>query len=210
MPISGTALISVNNKDKFEVVSVARALYSTGFKLMATGGTCDLIEQAGIPVKRVKKLYEGRPNILDYMTNGKIQLIINSPGGEVLAGLYLYDQLKGMKVPIDIYCAEMAASMAAILLAAGKKGHRFILKHSKVMIHEPLISSSSGGISGSASSIAKSAESIMQTKRDLVAILSQDTGRSEKEIEKAVSYDNFMTAEEAVKFGICDKIVERI
>ena len=100
--------------------------------------------------------------------------------------------------------------MAAILLAAGKKGHRFILKHSKVMIHEPLISSSSGGISGSASSIAKSAESIMQTKRDLVAILSQDTGRSEKEIEKAVSYDNFMTAEEAVKFGICDKIVERI
>ncbi len=139
-----------------------------------------------------------------------IQLIINSPGGEVLAGLYLYDQLKGMKVPIDIYCAEMAASMAAILLAAGKKGHRFILKHSKVMIHEPLISSSSGGISGSASSIAKSAESIMQTKRDLVAILSQDTGRSEKEIEKAVSYDNFMTAEEAVKFGICDKIVERI
>ena len=139
-----------------------------------------------------------------------IQLIINSPGGEVLAGLYLYDQLKGMKVPIDIYCAEMAASMAAILLAAGRKGHRYILKHSKVMIHEPLISLSSGGISGSASSIAKSAESIMQTKRDLVAILSQDTGRSEKEIEKAVSYDNFMTAEEAVKFGICDKIVDRI
>lgn len=139
-----------------------------------------------------------------------IQLIINSPGGEVLAGLYLYDQLKGMKVPIDIYCAEMAASMAAILLAAGRKGHRYILKHSKVMIHEPLISSSSGGISGSASSIAKSAESIMQTKRDLVTILAQDTGRSEKEIEKAVSYDNFMTAEEAVKFGICDKIVERI
>lgn len=139
-----------------------------------------------------------------------VRLIINSPGGEVLAGLYLYDQLKGMKMPIDIYCAEMAASMAAIILAAGRKGHRFILKHSKVMIHEPLISSSSGGISGSASSIAKSAESIMQTKRDLVRLLAQDTGRSEKEIEKAVSYDNFMTAEEAVHFGICDAIVERI
>ena len=139
-----------------------------------------------------------------------VRLIINSPGGEVLAGLYLYDQLKGMKVPIDIYCAEMAASMAAIILAAGRKGHRFILKHSKVMIHEPLISSSSGGISGSASSIAKSAESIMQTKRDLVKLLAHDTGKSEKEIEKAVSYDNFMTAEEAVRFGICDAVVERI
>lgn len=139
-----------------------------------------------------------------------VRLIINSPGGEVLAGLYLYDQLKGMKVPIDIYCTEIAASMAAIILAAGRKGHRFILKHSKVMIHEPLISPSSGGISGSASSIAKSAESIMQTKRDLVRLLAQDTGKSEKVIEKAVSYDNFMTAEEAVRFGICDAIVERI
>ena len=139
-----------------------------------------------------------------------IKLIINSPGGEVLAGLYLYDQIKGMRVPIDIYCTEMAASMAAIILAAGEKGHRFILKHSKVMIHEPLISSSSGGLTGSASSIAKSAESIMQTKRDLVEILANDTGRSKREIEKAVAYDNFMSAREAVEFGICDAIVTRI
>ena len=128
----------------------------------------------------------------------------------MLAGLYLYDQIKGMSVPIDIYCTEMAASMAAIILAAGEKGHRFILKHSKVMIHEPLISASSGGLTGSASSIAKSAESIMQTKRDLVEILANDTGRSKREIEKAVAYDNFMSAREAVEFGICDAIVTRI
>lgn len=139
-----------------------------------------------------------------------IKLIINSPGGEVSAGLMLYDQIHGMEnVPIEMYCIEMAASMAAIILAGGKHG-RYILKHSKVMIHEPLISSSSGGLCGSASSIAKSAETIMQTKQDLVKILANDTGRSIQDIEKAVSFDNFMSAEEAVAFGLCDAIVERV
>lgn len=139
-----------------------------------------------------------------------IKLIINSPGGEVNAGMMLYDQIHGMKnVPIEMYCIEMAASMAAVILAGGKHG-RYILKHSKVMIHEPLISPTSGGLCGSASSIAKSAESIMQTKRDLVEILADDTGRSIEDIEKAVAFDNFMSAEEAVSFGICDAIVDRV
>lgn len=139
-----------------------------------------------------------------------IKLIINSPGGEVNAGMMLYDQIHGMKnVPIEMYCIEMAASMAAVILAGGKHG-RYILKHSKVMIHEPLISPTSGGLCGSASSIAKSAESIMQTKRDLVEILADDTGSSIEDIEKAVAFDNFMSAEEAVSFGICDAIVDRV
>lgn len=139
-----------------------------------------------------------------------IRLIINSPGGEVNAGLLLYDQIQGMSVVVETYCTELAASMAAIILAGGKQGHRFILKHSRVMIHEPLISSASGGLCGSATSIAKSAESIMKTKEALVELLSSDTGRSIEEIEKAVSFDNFMSAEEAVAFGICDEIIERI
>ena len=122
LPISGTALISVNNKDKFEVVSVARALYSTGFKLMATGGTCDLIEQAGIPVKRVKKLYEGRPNILDYMTNGKIQLIINSPIGKESAHDDSYLRKSAIKYKIP-YITTMAAAKAAAEGIARVKSH---------------------------------------------------------------------------------------
>lgn len=138
-----------------------------------------------------------------------IKLIINSSGGEVSAGLTLYDQIKGMDVPIDIYCTEIAASMAAILLAGGKRGHRFILKSSRVMIHEPLLTSSSG-MCASASSLQKTAESIIETKRLLNQLLAQDTGRTLKEIEQAVSYDNYMNAEQAVAFGICDAIVDRI
>lgn len=138
-----------------------------------------------------------------------VSLVINSPGGEVDAGLMLYDQLRGMEVPVRMYCTRMAASMAAIILAGGRHG-RYILPHSRVMIHEPLISPAGGGLSGSASSIAKSAESIMQTKRELVKLLSRDTGRTLEEVEQAVSFDNFMSAEEAVAFGICDAIVDRV
>ena len=127
-----------------------------------------------------------------------IKLIINSNGGDVSAGLMLYDQIAGMKnVPIEMYCIELAASMA-------------ILKHSKVMIHEPAISESSGGLCGSASSISKSAEYIMQTQKSLVEILADNTCRSIQEVEKAMSYGKIMSADEAVSFGICDKIIERI
>lgn len=139
-----------------------------------------------------------------------VRLIIDSQGGEVNAGLMLYDQLHGMKMPVKMYCTELAASMAAVILAGGAPGCRFILKHSKVMIHEPLIPPSSGGLYGSASSIAKSAESVMQTKRNLVELLAKDTDRSIEEIEKAVLFDNFMDAEEAVAFGICDAVVDRV
>ncbi|KIR01327.1 ATP-dependent Clp protease proteolytic subunit [Lachnospiraceae bacterium TWA4] len=139
-----------------------------------------------------------------------IQLIINSPGGAVDAGLMLYDQIKGMETPIKMYCTELAASMAAIILASGKPGNRFILEHSKVMIHEPLISPSDGGVCGSATSIQKTAQSIMETKNILTKLLAKDTGRSVKEIEQAIVYDNLMNAKEAVDFGICDIIVNRI
>ena len=113
LPLKGTALLSVNQKDKLEVVAIARGLYEIGFKLMATGGTCDLIEGARLPVKRVKKLYEGRPNILDHMTNGKIQLIINSPIGKDSAHDDSYLRKAAIKNKIP-YITTMAAAKAAV------------------------------------------------------------------------------------------------
>lgn len=132
-----------------------------------------------------------------------IDVYINSPGGEVNAGLLLYDTLKGIETEVNLHCIGMAASMAAIILASGKKGHRFILRHSQTMIHEPLIA---GGVGGSATSIKKTAESIMETKKITVDLLAADTGKTKEEIEAAISFDNFMNAEESVDFGLCDAI----
>ena len=131
------------------------------------------------------------------------EIIIDSPGGEISAGLMIYDVLRSYKYKITMYCTGLAASMAAFILAAGQKGRRFILPHSQVMIHEPLISS---GFGGSATSIEKTAQGILETKAVLNKILAEHTGRSVNEINKATLEDNFMTSEEAVKFGICDEI----
>ena len=113
LPLKGTALISVNNKDKLEVVPIAKSLCESGFKLMATGKTCDLLMEAQIPVKRVRKLYEGRPNILDHMTNGDIQLIINSPVGKdsIHDDSYLRKSAIKYRIP---YITTMAAAKAAV------------------------------------------------------------------------------------------------
>jgi len=131
------------------------------------------------------------------------EIIIDSPGGEISAGLMIYDVLRSYKYKITMYCTGLAASMAAFILAAGQKGRRFILPHSQVMIHEPLISS---GFGGSATSIEKTAQGILETKAVLNKILAEHTGRSVNEINKATQDDNFMTSEEAVEFGICDEI----
>lgn len=137
----------------------------------------------------------------------EISLYINSPGGAVNAGLMIMDVLESMKVPVNMYCIGMAASMAAVILASGKKGHRYILPHSEVMIHEPLLS---GGTGGSATSIKRKAESILETKDILNRILSKHTGKTVREIDEATAYDNYMNAKECVDFGICDKIVKTI
>ncbi len=111
LPLEGTVLISVNRKDKAEVVDVARSFHEDGFRILATGNTCDLIQAAGIPVERVKKLYEGRPNILDMITNGKIDLIVNSPVGKdsVHDDSYLRKAAIKAKIP---YMTTIAAAMA--------------------------------------------------------------------------------------------------
>ena len=141
------------------------------------------------------------------MSDAPIDIYINSGGGEINAGLLMYDVIQSVKSPINMYCTGRAMSMAAILLAGGQKGRRYILPHSEVMIHEPLIS---GGIGGSASSIRDISDSILKTKKITNEILAKHTGKTPREIDKATAHDNFMTASESVKFGICDKIVETL
>lgn len=135
----------------------------------------------------------------------EVNIFINSPGGSVNAGLVIYDVVQACKgkIPINMYCTGTAASMAAVILAGGQKGRRYILPHSKCMIHEPLIQR---GMGGSATSIKKTADSILETKAITNGILAKHTGKSIEEIDEATSFDNFMNAEEAVEFGICDKI----
>lgn len=135
--------------------------------------------------------------------NEPVDIYINSPGGSVNAGLVIYDLIQSAPFEINLYCIGMAASMGAIILCGGKKGHRFILPHSKVMIHEPLIS---GGVGGSATTIKKRADSILETRELTNDILSKHTGKTREEIDEATSFDNFMNAKEAIEFGLCDEI----
>ncbi len=136
---------------------------------------------------------------------GPVDIIINSSGGSVSAGLVIYDLIQSLdgKMEINMYCAGMAASMAAVILAGGQKGRRFILPHSKCMIHEPLMQ---GGPGGSATSIKKTADSIMETRALTNGILAKHTGKSLEEIDEATSFDNYMNAQEAIEFGLCDEI----
>lgn len=136
-----------------------------------------------------------------------IDIYINSCGGEVTAGLVIYDAIQAIKTPVNMYCTGMAASMAAIILAGGQKGRRFILPHSKTMIHEPLIAE---GIGGSASSIKSIADSILETRAITNGILSKHTGKSIREIDSATSHDCYMNAKESVAFGICDKVLDSV
>ena len=144
---------------------------------------------------------------LDNGTGEEINIYINSVGGEVMAGLLIYDVIQASGSPINIICIGRAYSMAAILLASGKMGRRFILPHSEVMIHEPLIS---GGMGGSASSIKKMSDMILGNKDLIVNILEKHILRSAEEIEEAIKYDNYMKPDEAIEFGLCDSIIRKL
>lgn len=140
-------------------------------------------------------------------TDEPIKVVICSGGGEVISGQAIYDLMQGVKNEVHTYCIGRAASMAAVLLAAGTKGHRYILPHSEVMIHEVLIG---GGVGGSATSISKISESINKTRDVMNGILAKHTGKTIEEINEATSFDNYMTAQQAVEFGICDKITDNV
>ena len=142
---------------------------------------------------------------LDSVDPGKdISIYINSPGGSVYAGLGIYDTMQFISSDVATICTGMAASMASVLLVAGTKGKRFGLKHSRVMIHQPL-----GGVQGQASDIEITAREILKVKKELYTIISDHSGRPYEEIERDGDRDFWMTAEEAKKYGMIDDVLTR-
>lgn len=140
---------------------------------------------------------------LDSSDPGKdISIYINSPGGSVYAGYGIYDTMQYISCDVSTICTGMAASMASVLLVAGKKGKRFALPHSRVMIHQPL-----GGMQGQASDLEIAAREILKVKKELYTILSDHSGQPFEVIERDSDRDYWMTAEEALVYGMVDKIL---
>lgn len=131
-----------------------------------------------------------------------ISFYINSPGGSVSAGLAIFDTMNYIKCDVSTICIGMAASMGAFLLAAGTKGKRYALPHSEIMIHQPL-----GQTRGQATEILIHAEHIKKTRSTLNSILAERTGKTLEQIEKDTERDNFMSADEAVEYGLIDKVI---
>ena len=134
----------------------------------------------------------------------EINFYINSPGGLVTSGLGIYDTMQYIKSPVSTLCIGQASSMGSFLLAAGEKGRRFSLPHSRIMVHQP-----SAGFQGQATDIQIHAKEILSLKERLNQIYSKHTGKSVKEIAQALERDKFMTAKEAKDFGLIDSVVEK-
>lgn len=132
-----------------------------------------------------------------------IDVLIDSPGGSISAGMTIYDTIQSCPVPIRLFCIGQAYSMGAILLACGNHG-RYVLPHAELMIHEPLLGNR---VSGNSSSIASISESLLDTKRKMNQILARHTGHTEEEIEQATRFDHYFSPEEGRDFGLCDEIV---
>ena len=135
--------------------------------------------------------------------NQDINLFLNSPGGSVTAGLAIYDTIQFVQCPVATYCIGQAASMGAVLLAAGTEGKRFALPHARIMIHQPW-----GGVQGTAADISIQAEEILRMKDTLTEILARHTGQSTERVGKDSDRDFFMSAGEARDYGLVDEIVE--
>ena len=131
-----------------------------------------------------------------------IQFYINSPGGSVTAGMAIYDTMQYIKADVSTICVGMAASMGAFLLAAGAKGKRIALPNAEIMIHQP-----SGGSRGQASDIKIQADQILRIRETLNRILAENTGRSVEEIARDTERDHFLTSQEAVEYGLIDKVI---
>ncbi len=139
---------------------------------------------------------------LDSQNNDEISIYINSPGGSITSGMAIYDTMNFVKSPISTICVGMAASMASILLASGKKGKRYILPNSEVMIHQPL-----GGVNGQATEIKIVADRILYLRSKLNKILSEKTGKDINKIKKDTERDYYLNASKALEYGIVDKIL---
>ncbi len=134
----------------------------------------------------------------------EVNVFINSTGGEVAAGLMIVDLIRAAPMPINLICTGVAASMAAIILACGQKGRRYILPNSRTMIHEVLLA---GNLRQSATSLKNMSDSLMQTRDKLNRLLAEATGKKLEQIQEFTSYDNWMSAEESVSFGLVDEII---
>ena len=132
-----------------------------------------------------------------------IQMYINSPGGEVYSGMAIYDTMRHIKPNVSTICVGLAASMASFLLAGGEKGKRFSLPNSRILIHQPI-----GGTQGQASDIKIQAEEILKIRDEMNKILSKNTGQKIEKVAKDTDRDFYMRAEEALKYGIIDKVIK--
>ncbi|AAX74456.1 ATP-dependent Clp protease proteolytic subunit [Brucella sp. 10RB9215] len=133
----------------------------------------------------------------------EINMYINSPGGVVTSGMAIYDTMQFIRPPVSTLCMGQAASMGSLLLTAGATGHRYALPNARIMVHQP-----SGGFQGQASDIERHAQDIIKMKRRLNEIYVKHTGRDYDTIERTLDRDHFMTAQEALEFGLIDKVVE--
>lgn len=133
-----------------------------------------------------------------------ISLYINSPGGSVTAGMAIYDTIQYIKCDVSTICMGMAASMGAFLLSSGTKGKRYALPNSEIMIHQPL-----GGAQGQATEIKIVADHIIKTREKLNRILAENTGRSIEEIARDTERDNYLTAQQAMEYGLVDKVIDK-
>lgn len=146
--------------------------------------------------------------LLAYNAESKepIYMYINSPGGSIIHGLAIYDTIQNIEAPVYTICTGLAASMGAFLLTCGKKGYRAALKHSRILIHQPLILARSGYMKKE-SDIRKCADGLLKDRDLLEAIMAENTGKTVAELHKDCERDNWMTAEEALAYGIIDKII---
>ena len=139
----------------------------------------------------------------------EISLYINSPGGSITDGMGIVDTMNYIKCPVSTICVGLAASFGAVLLANGEKGKRFATPNSEILIHQPLIGGQGGGISGQATEIKIHADHMIRTREKLNKLLSDKTGQSIETIERDTERDHYMTAEEALKYGLIDGIMDK-
>lgn len=166
----------------------------------------DRIIFLGLPIDDyVANIIQAQLLYLDSTDPGKdIQVYFNTPGGSVYAGLGIYDTMQYISADVATICTGMAASMGAILLTAGKKGKRSALKHSRIMIHQPM-----GGAEGNASDIEITAREIMKLKKELYQIIALHSGNTMEKVEKDADRDYWMTSEEAKEYGMIDEILQK-
>ncbi len=182
----------VRNRNGLETISIEASLTSNRTLFI----TDEITDQAALELTK-QILYLLRENAAD-----PINFIINSPGGSIDAGMLIYDIITNTPAPVKMYCMGKAYSMAAILFASGSHG-RYMLPHSKLMLHEPLIPF---GIGGKTTTIQTISDSLLKAKQEMEAILALHTGRTPEEIAEITKTDHYFTAQEAVDFGLADAV----